>query len=274
MSTNTLTSIITPQLLIAIGGAVPTGKRIAQSIRATTLAEKLPPLLDRFEINRPLRLAHLLAQLAHESDAFCTFEEYASGAAYEGRIDLGNTKSGDGKRYKGRGPIQLTGRDNYRKFTGWVRQYIRDAPDFEAMPALVSLDEWAAWPVVYYWTTRKLNKLADDDDVVRVSIAINGGRNGLDDRKAKLVLAKEHIARAMAAASVGHDAYPTLSRGLRDSVDVEILQRALRAHGIQIAIDGDFGPATELAVKQFQSRRGIPPTGIADAATWSDLTGE
>ncbi len=272
MSAKSLTSIITPQLLIAIGGAVPTGKRVAQSIRATTLAEKLPPLLDRFEVNRPLRLAHLLAQLAHESDGFCTFEEYASGGAYEGRGDLGNTKPGDGRRYKGRGPIQLTGRDNYRKFTGWVRQYIRDAPDFEANPTLVSSDEWVAWTVVYYWTTRKLNNLADDDDVVRVSIAINGGRNGLADRKAKLGLAKEHIARAMAAASVDHDAHPTLSRGLMDSVDVEILQRALRAHGFQIAIDGDFGPATDLAVKRFQARCGIPPTGIADAATWTKLT--
>src|SRR5215469_9026868 len=89
------------------------GRRAEQQARIIDEVGKiLASTLEKYEINTPLRVAHFIAQTCHESDGYCTTEEYASGAAYEGRRDLGNTEPGDGRLFKGRGLIQLTGRAN------------------------------------------------------------------------------------------------------------------------------------------------------------------
>ncbi|MDG3580398.1 peptidoglycan-binding protein [Rhizobium sp. YJ-22] len=272
-----ITSILTTELLCRVGGPVPDSKASARRGHAGVLAEHLPPLMQRFEIDRPLRIAHFLAQTAHESDSFCAMEEYASGAAYEGRADLGNVQAGDGKRYKGRGPIQLTGRTNYRAFTGWMRENVSvDVPDFEARPELVVSDRWVAYSAIYFWATRGLNRHADRDDIFAVTSIINGGRNGIEDRKTKLARAKVEIARAMASATLdtGRAEWPILHRGLMNDKGVERLQYWLVKADYPISIDGDFGPATELALKDWQRRRGLPPTGIANGASWAMLTGD
>lgn len=132
----------------------------------------------------PLRLAHFMAQLIHESGSFRYMEEIASGAAYEGRADLGNTQMGDGVRYKGRGPIQITGRANYRYFGDKIGIAIEQNPTLAASPSIglhLSLE---------YWADRKLNILADSDDIIGITRRINGGVNGLDDRKAQLAKLK------------------------------------------------------------------------------------
>lgn len=131
-------------------------------------------------LETPLRLVHFMAQLVHESGSFRYMEEIASGQAYEGRADLGNTQPGDGKRYKGRGPIQLTGRTNYRA-------YGRAAGiDFERHPELVAIPSIGLKVACMFWENKGLNQLADADDVRAITKRINGGLNGFDDRKAHL----------------------------------------------------------------------------------------
>ena len=135
-------------------------------------------------LDNSLRLIHFLAQLAHESGNFRYMEEIASGAAYEGRKDLGNTQLGDGKRFKGRGPIQLTGRANYRRYGQQL------GIDFENNPAIVAIPSVGLLVACKFWSDNGLNALADQDDVLTITRRINGGTNGLADRKAKLEMIK------------------------------------------------------------------------------------
>lgn len=130
------------------------------------------------------RLAHFMAQLIHESGSFRYMEEIASGTKYEGRADLGNTQPGDGVRFKGRGPIQITGRANYRRFGRIIGIDIERHPEIAALPS-IGLQLACA-----YWTDRGLNTFADRDDIIGITKRINGGLNGFDDRKAALVKMK------------------------------------------------------------------------------------
>jgi putative chitinase len=147
------------------------------------LAEKMPAN----GIDTPLRVAHFLAQVGHESGELRYCEELASGDAYEGRKDLGNTTAGDGRRFKGRGLIQLTGRSNY---TAYSKARGVDYTTDEGAKILASDPEAAVDVACWFWTTRNLNQLADRDDVSTITKRINGGLNGFDDRKSKLLRAK------------------------------------------------------------------------------------
>lgn len=128
-------------------------------------------------IDTPIRQAHFLAQIAHESDGFHTTREYSSGAAYEGRRDLGNVVEGDGRKFRGRGLIQLTGRANYAAFSKAI------GFDLEAEPEKLEQFPFALEVSVWYWNKHNLNALADDDDIVTITRKINGGYNGLTQRK-------------------------------------------------------------------------------------------
>ena len=136
-------------------------------------------------INTVNRAAMFGAQLGHESVGLRYMEEIASGAAYEWRTDLGNTQPGDGVRYKGRGPIQLTGRNNYRAFTKWANAQGHSTHDFEANPELLSQPHWGFLAASWYWTVARpqINSLADAKNLEGVTRAINGGLNGLQDRQ-------------------------------------------------------------------------------------------
>lgn len=169
---------MTGEQLIQIAGSNAPSDRLRQ------LASSVNDVLNRYQINTPLRICHFIAQVAHESDCFNAMEEYASGEDYEGRDDLGNTQPGDGVRFKGRGLMQLTGRANYAEFSKAMNQ------DFIAQPQLVGQIPFAIWVAGWYWDTRQLNEYADRDDLEGVTLRVNGGYNGLEDRRDYLQKAK------------------------------------------------------------------------------------
>ncbi len=159
----------------------------ANAVRINRYFNPLVTMMAQSQINTPLRIAHFLAQLGHESGDLLYNEELADGSAYEGRTDLGNTETGDGPRFKGRGLIQLTGRSNYIAYGAYkVRDFVTGTNNtLIATDAILAVDV-ACW----FWTTHGLNALADADDVNRITKKINGGYNGLADRKAHLERAK------------------------------------------------------------------------------------
>lgn len=184
-------------------------------------AEDWAPFLSKacsdYAINTPLRLAHFLAQIGHESNSLRDVREVwgptEAQRRYEGRADLGNTNPGDGTRFMGRGPIQTTGRANYRALTQRLRARGIDAPDFEVYPHRLELPEWGALAACDYWDMRGINALADRDDIEAVTRAVNGGLNGLDDRKRRLGWSKRAIAGADAALPVLTEPVPALAAG-------------------------------------------------------------
>ncbi|MDQ5878998.1 MAG: putative chitinase, partial [Pseudomonadota bacterium] len=104
------------------------------------------PLLavaHRYGITTPLRLAHFIAQLLHESGSLKYTEELASGAAYEGRKDLGNIQKGDGRRFRGRGLIQITGRGSTRRYSQFSGvDYVANPERMAELPASVDSAGW------------------------------------------------------------------------------------------------------------------------------------
>ncbi|GBO52772.1 phage endolysin [Pseudanabaena sp. lw0831] len=156
----------------------------SQRDRLEKLLPHLNTTMQRYAITTPLRKAHFLAQVGHESDGFNTNEEYASGADYEGRRDLGNTQAGDGVRFKGRGLIQVTGRANYADCGRAL------AVDLINNPRRLGDFDLACLSAGWYWDTRKLNNHADRDDILTITKIINGGTNGLADRQSYLARAK------------------------------------------------------------------------------------
>lgn len=171
-----------------------------------SLAESLNRLCPHYGIDNVYEYRHFLAQACHETDHFKTFREYASGAAYEGRKDLGNTQAGDGVKFKGRGIFQTTGRANYLQLG--IKEGHRDL--FINNPELLENTYYAVWSACEFWTTRGLTDIANhaDTDVLKkklgdkivsvspveyISLSINGGYNGMTERKKYYEIAKKVI---------------------------------------------------------------------------------
>jgi len=205
-------------------------------------------------LNKPHRLAFYLGQMLHESQGFQYDREIwgptQAQARYDTRTDLGNTpeRDGDGYLYRGRGPIQITGKANYRRFTKWARKIDHTAPDFEKDPDLINLDPWEGLGPIWYWSTRYLNKCADAGDIRAVTKAINGGYNGLSDRQRWT-----------------DRAHLVLAGFARD--DVRAFQRSVTG----LVVDGAQGPNTRAAL--FEHLVSLPPIEAAVPEFEPDLSG-
>jgi putative chitinase len=134
------------------------------------------------------RIAAFIGQIAWESDHFTTTIEYASGSDYEGRADLGNVAAGDGRRFKGRGLIQITGRRNYRIYGAEL------LIDLEANPEQAALFPVAALTAAVFWARNDLNPLADAGRDIAITKRVNGGLNGLAGRLALTQRARSALA--------------------------------------------------------------------------------
>jgi len=238
-----------------------------QAVIIAAVGEALVPTLQEYDISTRLRIAHFLGQTCHEAAGFRTTEEFASGDAYEGRKDLGNTQNGDGRRYKGRGLLQLTGRANYRALGKVLKVDLENEPERAADPVL------SLRIACEYWKNRNINAPCDRDDLITVTRLINGGLNGLDDRRDRTSRAKTAIIRIeglMLGGSATDGERPVLHRGSKGDAVVN-LQLALRKLGFMLSVDGDFGAGTEVAVARLQREQRLDIDGIVGPGTWVAL---
>lgn len=144
--------------------------------RLAKIVDPLNAALALADAEAPLRAAMFLGQVAEETAEFRFSEEIASGSAYEGRADLGNVNPGDGVRFKGRGWLQITGRNNYRRVGAALGLPLLEHPELAALP------ENAARTAAWFWKSHGLNAHADNLDLDACTRIVNGGRNGEDKR--------------------------------------------------------------------------------------------
>jgi putative chitinase len=148
---------------------------------------------ELFKIETPIRMAHFLSQVAHESNELMYTKELGNKNYFvkydHGQLKqlLGNLKDGDGYKYRGRGLIQITGRANYQAYqdSKYCRGNIMDEPQLLEQPL------GAVKSAMWWWWKHDLNKLADKDNFTAITKTINGGTNGLESRRKFLVRAKK-----------------------------------------------------------------------------------
>jgi len=257
-------------------------------------------VFPKYDINTPQRIAAFIAQCGHESGGWRTFSENLNYSAkaldavfgkyfvragrdandyarqpekianivYANRMDNGDTDSGDGWRYRGRGPIQLTGKANYSAFSADMDVDAVDDPD------QVSEDkEIALMSAIWFWNKNGLNKYADSGDIKTMTKRINGGYIGLEDR----IHHWEEALHAMGAEVENHQEDEDEDDSF-DLDDIGVLRKGAKGEGVKmmqealgIGADGDFGPGTERALKEWQTANGLIADGIAGPKTLEKL---
>ena len=235
---------------------------------------------DKYDINTVNRIAGFFAQGGHESNDFKTlmenlnysadrlivvFPRYFPNLALANQYHrqpqkianrvyndalrsnkIGNTQEGDGWRFRGRGIFQLTGRWNYEAFGKSIGMTAEEAA------AYCGTKRGAFESACWYWKRNNLNRFADSNDIVGMSVAVNGGKIGLDDRKKRYYNAVSVLSASTQPSTTN---YRMLMKGSRGE-DVKKVQLAFK-----LADDGIFGNKTESAVRSWQRTRGYSVTG-------------
>jgi putative chitinase len=263
---------------------------------AEAWAEAAMEILPKYEITTANRIAGFFAQVGHESSGLKTLEEnlfyraetldkifpkyfknagrnaaeYAkqpekiANIVYASRMGNGDTASGDGYKFRGRGAIQLTGRENYTNFGKTIGLTAEQVIDY------VQTKKGALESACWYWKSRNLNAACDASDIVKMTKLVNGGTIGLEDRRKHYNEALAILGDAVAApvnSQITDAVTQVLRKGSKGDL-VKKLQAALR-----IAADGDFGQGTENALKKWQDRNGLAADGVAGPKTLSKLLG-
>lgn len=254
------------------------------------IVNKMNKLFPLYNITTHERVASFVAQCGHESGGWRVFTEnlnYSANAlnsvfpkyfknagrdankyarkpekianvVYANRMGNSDEQSGDGWKYRGRGPIQLTGKNNYKKFSKFANV------DFVANPDLITANiGYLLLSAIWFWNENNLNQYADKNDIKAQTKRINGGYNGLDER---LHLYNEILMLLKLQKNEYSNKQTIVLKLGSKGDDVKELQRLLK-----INVDGDFGPNTEKAVKKFQSANNLVPDGIVGKKTFTLL---
>ena len=248
-------------------------------------------VLPLWDINTPERVAGFIAQTAHESgeyrrlsenlnysasrlnvvfpkyfqragrdaNAYHRQPEKIANVVYANRMGNGNTASGDGWKFRGRGIMQLTGKNNYSAFARVMDMSLDEVVDY------VETKKGAVDSACWFWDSRNLNREADELDIVEMTRLINGGTHGLDDRER----------RWRHALQLFTDGVPT-----RENVQHRTVKRSSRGQTVRavqealdLKADGIFGPETERAVVNWQIKNGLKGDGIVGPRTLRAMLG-
>jgi putative chitinase len=259
---------------------------------AAAWADAALEILPKYEINTPNRIAGFFAQCGHESMNFTAlsenlnyraetleklFSKYFSKAGrnaadyakqpekianviYANRMGNGDTASGEAYLFRGRGVIQLTGKDNYSAFASSIKMSLPDVIDY------VQTKKGALESACWYWNSRKLNMACDEGDIVKMTKLVNGGTIGLEDRRKHYEQALAVLGGSVPAPITHAEAIPGVLKKGSTGENVKRLQAEL---GLED--DGVFGPGTEAAVKKWQAANGLAADGIVGPKTLAKL---
>lgn len=257
--------------------------------------QSLSDILPKYEINTPRRVAAFVAQCAHESGNFKILKEnlyyrseglmrvwpgrfntleiankYAmqpekiANKAYSDRMGNGPESSGDGWKYSGKGLIQLTGKENYSRFSKSIHMPIEQIPEY-----LITF-EGSVQSACWFWQDKNLNQFADSGDILTLTKRINGGTIGLADREKHYAHAL-HVLGGEISESSHSNSEPDMSATIRRGSKGPIVAAVQTKLGL--TADGDFGPGTEKALMRWQRENKLEPDGIAGPLTLNKILG-